>query len=275
MEYYNLPKEFQTIHSACYKIVQQIDELIICDDYKFLQTSEFPLTKEEYEKYNESVNIWAYLKENNEEKFYKCLNKRLMLGLLGDFCYFTQESLRCSNKMRVVVAYALLRRPIVDNLKILLRIFFCDDFYDDFINKNEYDLANLRGEELKNLLKRANKIRFNDTFLIIPEDYMFHWIYDRTNTYSINNLSDKALHPATTRYWNKMDKMSFNFMFSNTCDVYSLLKNYYSKLPTILIFIWDLFNTLIFSLFDDEIDMKLHTKRYNKLLETVKPIYTI
>ena len=49
-----------------------------------------------------------------------------------DFCYFMQESMACSCKKRLVVSFALLRRPLVDNLKILLRVFADDKFYDNF-----------------------------------------------------------------------------------------------------------------------------------------------
>lgn len=270
MEYYSLPEEYQTTHVVCYEIVKQIEDFILCKEYEFLQISGYPLTKEELEKYNESGDIWEFLKNNKEECFYKQLKKSLLLGLLGDFCYFMQESLHCSNKMRLVVAYALLRRPIVDNLKILLRVLFDDKFYDDFVNRDDYDPIRMDDTKLKNLLKKTDSFRFAQP---ITGDFMYHWIYDKTNNGSIINLSNRAIHPVTTRPWNKTGEMNLNFMFMNANDINGLCKHYYAILPAILIFFWELFNTLVFGLFPNEVNNDLFEKRAEKLVEITNPIH--
>mgnify|MGYP004672003871 CR=1 len=35
MEFYYLPKEYQTIHTACFDLVRQIEEFIVKDEYQF------------------------------------------------------------------------------------------------------------------------------------------------------------------------------------------------------------------------------------------------
>jgi CheY-like chemotaxis protein len=42
--------------------------------------------------------------------------RHIALALLSDFCHFLYESLRCSEKGKLAVAYALLRKPLRDNL---------------------------------------------------------------------------------------------------------------------------------------------------------------
>ncbi len=264
MEFYYLPKEYQNVHTACFELVKQIEEFILCEDFKFLKVSTYSLDKDQLEKLKNKTDVWEFLKENDEKGFHKQLNKSLFLGLLQDFCYFMQESLDCSNKMRLVITYALLRRPLVDNLKILLRILFDDSFYDKFINNDNYDPANMKDDELKELLKKTDNIRFTKP---ITGVFIYNLIYEKTNNGSIVNLSNKAIHPVTTRPWNKTGEMNLNFMFVTHYDIDKLWNHYYTILPAILIFYLELFNISIFSIFSDEVDENLLPKRLEKIVE--------
>lgn len=270
MEFYYLPAKYHNIHSACFELVKQIEDFIICEDFKSLQSPVFNITNEEYAKFKNSTDVWVYLKKNDEEGFYKQLNKSIFLGLLRDFCYFMQESLDCSNKMRLVVAYSLLRRPIVDNLKILLRILFDDEFYNNFIDNDNYDPAQMKDEELKRLLKMTDDIRFAKP---ITGEFIYHHIFEKTNNGSIINLSNRAIHPVTTRPWNKTGEMNFNFMFATPDDIEKLWDHYYALLPAILIFYGELFNTSIFTLFSDEVNIELLPKRLEKMVAIMSDVF--
>lgn len=150
MEFYYLPKEYQTIHTACFDLIRQVE-------YQFLKMSSTPMTPEDMKLLEECGDFWDFLKKHREEQFYTQLNKQLILGLLMDFCYFMQESLDCSNKMRLVVSFALLRRPLVDNSRILLRILTDDKFYDKFIERDDYDPAKMSDEETMAFLKATDE----------------------------------------------------------------------------------------------------------------------
>lgn len=159
MEFYYLPEKYRIVHTTCFEIVRHIEEFIVGEDYKFLQLTHQRLSEDDLKQLDEFADIWDFLKTYKEEQFYTLLNKQLINGLLKDFCYFMQEFLDCSNKMRLVVAYALLRRPLVDNLKILLRIIGDDSFYNNFIERDDYDPANMKEFELKQLLDATDRIR--------------------------------------------------------------------------------------------------------------------
>lgn len=262
MEYYYLPKEYHSVHKACFELVRQIEEFVTGEEYQFLRVSHAPLTEDEKDKLVECGDIWDFLKKFKEEQFYTLLKKQLVLGLLMDFCYFMQESLDCSNKMRQVVSYALLRRPLVDNLRILLRILLDGDFYEKFIEKDDYDPASMKDEETKELLKATDEFRMTKP---IKGEFIYECIYDKNNPGSIVNLSNRAIHPVTTRPWNKTGAMNCNFMFVMPDDIKGLWKHYYAYMPAILIFYSELFNYAVFGLFNDEVDMKLYSKRLEKL----------
>lgn len=258
MDYFYLPKEYHSVHKACFELVGQIEEFVVGKEYQFLRVTQSPLTDMEKDQLLESGDISDFLKTHREEKFYTLLRKQLILGLLMDFCYFMQESLEYSKKMRLVVSYSLLRRPLVDNLKILLRVLLDADFYDNFIEKDDYDPASMKEEDLKELLKAADNLRMTKP---ITGEVIYECIYEKNNPVSIVNLSNKAIHPVTTRPWNKTGAMNCNFMFMTPEDNKVMWKQYYAYLLAILIFYSELFNTAVFGLFQDEVDVDLYANR--------------
>lgn len=262
MEFYYLPKEYQVVHASCCELVKQIEEFIVGPDYEFLWSSVFDLSESDVSLLSSYEDAFEYLKNHKEEHFYRVLNKQLVLGLLKDFCYFMQESLSCSTKMRLVVSYALLRRPLVDNLKILLRILSDDTFYDNFIEREDYDPSYIKDEDLKKYLEDTDGFRFTKS---IKGSFIYECIYDLSNAGSILNLSNRALHPVTTRPKNRTGAMNCNFMFVTAKDNEELWRHYYAYLPVILIFYSELFNSVVFALFKNEVNMDLYPKRLEKL----------
>lgn len=63
MEFYYLPKEYQTIHTACFDLVRQIEEFIVKDEYKFMKVSSTPMTPEDMKLLEECGDIWGLSKE--------------------------------------------------------------------------------------------------------------------------------------------------------------------------------------------------------------------
>lgn len=270
MEFYYLPKEYQGVHKLCFELVSQIEELVVGKEYLFLRISDALLTKEEKDKVVECGDIWDFLKKYKEEQFYTLLKKQLILGLLMDFCYFMQESLECSKKKRLVVSYAMLRRPLVDNLKILLRLLLDDEFYDNFIEKDDYDPTYMKDDDLKSLLDKTDDMRFTKP---ITGSFMYECIFEKANPGSVINLSNRAIHPVTTKPWNKTGSMNCNFMFTTPDDTAELWKHYYTYLPAILMFYSELFNCAVFGLFKDEVNMDLYPKRLERLAKIMETAF--
>lgn len=158
----------------------------------------------------------------------------------------------------------------MDNLKLLLRILLDDEFYDKFIEKDDYDPASMKDEELKEMLKATDEIRMTKP---ISSDFIYECIYEKNNPGSIVNLSNRAIHPVTTRPWNKTGAMNCNFMFVMPDDIAELWKHYYAYLPAILIFNSELFNSAVFGLFGNEVDMELYPKRIEKMMEIIKGVF--
>ena len=62
-------------------------------------------------------NIMEWLKNNGyEQEMYELSRRHILCSLVADVCHYMLESFTCAAKMIPAVAYALLRKPLRDNL---------------------------------------------------------------------------------------------------------------------------------------------------------------
>lgn len=62
-------------------------------------------------------NLMTWLKDNGYEmEMYELNRRHILCSLVADFCHYMLESFVCAAKMKPAVAYALLRKPLRDNL---------------------------------------------------------------------------------------------------------------------------------------------------------------
>ena len=124
--------------------------------------------------------------------------------------------------------------------------------------------------QLKEFLDATDKARVVES---ITGSFIYECIFDKENSGSVINLSNRAIHPVTTRSWNKTGAMNCNFMFANPGDILELWKLYYAYLPAILMFYSELLNSLVFGLFKDEVDSRLFEKRLEGMAEVMSKVY--
>lgn len=253
-EYLYLPEEFHKTHDTCMSLIKQMEDFITNDIYKELKGLSIPINEKELDLLKNSTgDIFDFLLDTNKkEEFKRLVINNLIHGLIIDNCYFLQEAFYCSKKMRLTVSFSLFRRPLVFNMVIILRLLFEDNFLEKFINGKEllqnkeidFDAAKFP-LNLKDLLiaSKGNLIMNN-----IPGDFIYDTIYNRNISDSFINMSDKALHPVTTRNpHNKTGAMNLNFIFSTSEDIYAQWNYIYHRMPAILLYYIDLVDTLVFS----------------------------
>ena len=100
----------------------------------------------------------------------------------------------------------------------------------------------MKDDDLKSLLDKTDDMRFTKP---ITGSFMYECIFEKANPGSIINLSNRAIHPVTTKPWNKTGSMNCNFMFTTPEDTAELWKHYYTYLPSILMFYSELFNCAV------------------------------
>lgn len=262
-EYLYLPEKYHKLHQQCMNLIFQIEEFIIKEEYTCLKAFAIKLEKIDMSFIEDGGDIFDFLRTNGKiDEMRKCVKHQVLYAILIDFCYFMQEALLCSKKMRLVVTYSLLRRPLIDDLKILLKLIADDQFVDNFINKDGYDPTNMKDEDLRELLNISDIIRLVKT---IKGTDIYELVFDKNNPNSILNLSNKALHPITNRNKvNATEKMNLNFMFANSDNNDWLWNHLYSVLRPVLMYCSELFNICVWY-YNDTLSSDLLTERYKKM----------
>lgn len=254
-------------HTKIYHIIDLIEQFIIDPKFSFIGATTIPLLPEtnieDVLKYKHPID---YLLANEPELGEQIITKQIIHGMLIDFCYFLQESISSAKRGRVVVAYSLLRRPLVYNFIILLRILYDENFFTRFISDSSYDPTVYKKEELKKMLDKFDQSKIIST---INGDAIYDIVFNVDNPQSIINLSNRAIHPTTTRKRNQTGEMNFNFIFAIQEDIKRLLDVFYNSLLPILMCYFELFNIIIIQFANRNNIEELINDQYKKLLNCI------
>ena len=258
--YLYLPKEFRNKHDMCFYLVGQIEELITNEDYKKLKYKKISLDSET-DKPLEDEHLLDFLQRTGRiEEHDSIIRNNIVNALIIDTCYFLQEALSCSLKMRLSVVFALLRKPFVYNLIVLLRINYEDNFIEKFNNTDSFDSTSISKEQKLVLIKKSLE---NSLSLKIENcDLIFDLIFSKEKPDSIINMSERALHLSTTRNKNSStEKQNLNFVFSTYSDNVLMWNYLYSKLPLLILYLLEVFDMSVLPVVD------LDNKKLNERLE--------
>jgi DNA-directed RNA polymerase subunit RPC12/RpoP len=266
-----IPRKYRRIHNLCAIIYDQLTEIYKNDNYKSLQFSafEFKDGDVDIEKLKEeSIHALDWLKNNNRnEEIELVLTKHIVLALVSDFINFIFESMHCAKRGKLTVAYALLRKPLTDELLLLEQIL---SNRTDFINKlfhsgnpEDYDPSNKNVDKLK-IIKNAL------TKLDVPffQDYEFiHELrYDKASDMGINGITNHALHIVTKDRNYRTEEQNLNFIFSQKDDMERYYWQYYFVVPYLLIYAVCIIDKILFSILTDDDNQCLsivkHFRRY-------------
>jgi hypothetical protein len=248
-QYLYLPKQFWSDHERCVKLIGQIEEFVTDDKYQKLKF--YPILFEnEKDLPHDDENILDFLlRTGRNTEHDQIVINNIVYALVMDTCYFLQEALSCSLKMRLPVTFALLRKPLVYNLIVFLRIIYENDFIHKFNNIESFDSAYMTNDYKKELIKISTQN--SKTIKEENVDLIFDIIFNKNNAESIINMSERALHLSTTKNDNnKTGKKNLNFIFSTFSNNVSMWEYLYSKLPFIFFYLIDVLDSLVLPIVD-------------------------
>jgi len=262
MNFIFLPEKFQKQHIFCDFILSQIETFLTDEKYSGLKVS--VLNLDESELPNDGEHAFDLLNRVGRQK--ECndiIRNQIIYGLLIDTCYFLKSALNASLEKRLTVAFALIRKPFVYDLIIFLRLFLTSDFIDDFNKQEDFDSTKLSKEDLKELLDLSEKAIVTKS---IKSAYIYDFIFNQELGDSLINLSNKALHPSTTRKkMNLTGIQNLNFIFSTVEDIDGQWNYLYSRLMLLLLYLNEILEFGVFSSID--VDEKIYTERLSKRAE--------
>jgi len=237
-----LEKQFQFSHDYCIYLHDILAHFIVFGEKKRIFNVQLTLSNENEAKSFErasDIDIWDWLeKYGYSEILGEILIKSLFPALLSDLCHFVYESLSCSRKAKLTVAYALLRKPLKENLHYLEWLLSDpEEFLNTFYNKESIELSFNRignPDRIKNVIKNAkdripNKLAFDAEFL-------YDLRFNKACPYGFDGSWNKATHLVTTKDPIATEKQNFNFIFSNDESRLSQWSHLYGRLPYILFY---------------------------------------
>ena len=262
-----LPKKHWYSHQFCFFIHDQLVQIISSGerDRIFNVKIEFPdeeLVKKIQEMTGEQLMDWL---ENNgyEHIVYEITFRQLCVALLSDLCHFVYEALDCSRKEKLTVTYALLRKPLQENL-FYLEWLLADP--ESFLQKFHLDgieslILSGRGaispDKKKEIIKGAiKKTKYGEW---IDSEFIYQLRYDKKVAFGMEQLWQKAIHLITSYRFLETEEKNINFVFSGPKAHKSQWDYLYSFLPILLFYTLQIMQALIgtFAIIQNEEEQNL------------------
>ncbi|MBL8635097.1 MAG: hypothetical protein JNM40_17850 [Myxococcales bacterium] len=232
-----LPSEFIAAHYLCYRNHDIMLEMLRSGEKHGVFNAEYPFRDEaDRHSFEESEDIFTWLSETKrEEERVDLLRRTIFPAVLSDFLHFVYEALACSGKAKLTVAFALLRKPLQENLHLLESIATDFDSFAAKLATEPHRLSAGGSGGLSAHQKRIdiaiNQIDETDRF---DGEYLAVLRYDKRNKDSFAHVFDTAIHLFTDNHAIRTEPMNINFIFSDNESRWSQWSYIYSRLPYVL-----------------------------------------
>ncbi|MFL4512160.1 hypothetical protein ACJ6WJ_09500 [Stenotrophomonas maltophilia] len=259
MDYGNLPEQFRFSHNFSFflhdQLVSTVKEGAKADIFSVHVVANGPI-----QEGLGGDELFKWMTENgHRDEIKEMYYKQLTAALLGDFLNFLYEALRCSAKGKLTVAYALLRKPLKENL-----------LYLEWLLADPEDMLTVfEGEELKakSISKMSEKRKLELITLAMEKTSLGGWMqprlmydlrYNKQFAFGYEDLFQKANHLVTTFPGLETEAANFNFIFSTEEAWLTQWEGLYSYLPLVIMHTIDVVEALVSSFAkrrDDVLDL--------------------
>jgi hypothetical protein len=234
-----IPDELIQAHNLCFLNHDILVELLRSGEQQKVFWQNMPLRDEkDRRELEEAADVFEWLEATGRKEERKLLLRRVVFpALLSDFLHFIYEALECSRKAKLNVTYALLRKPIQENLFVFETIAAdLEQFSDSMVNNP----VKLHSQTAGGISVHANRIR--NVLNIIGEDHRFdadylaQLRYDKNTEDGFDGVSNKAIHLFTHHHAIQTEALNINFIFSGSEAKLTQWHYLYSRLPYILFY---------------------------------------
>lgn len=264
-----LPKRYHAINNLCAIIYDQLTETFNGSLYQPMSKTHIELDGVDEQLMDkirkDDVHVLDWLRENDRKSdIVIVLTKHVTMTLLQDFLNFIYESLSCAKKGKMSVAYALLRKPLTDELLIFEQLLgdsseFIERFFHDG-TPTAYDPSN-KGIDKESIIKEAvSKIKPKFFF---DYEFIYRLRYDKSYENGINSITNQALHIVTNDSNYRTSRQNLNFIFSIKEDYEYYFEHYYRFVPYLIFYAVAVIDEVIFNLLPES-ELKSNTRAVKK-----------
>jgi hypothetical protein len=263
-DFIHLPKEFHKQHQHCEFLLYQIEDFVLKDTYKPLRVQTIKL--EEELKLLDGEHMLDYLlRTNKHNEHNEIITSNILNALIADICQFLQIALFASLQQRLTVTFSLIRKPFCYDLLVILRLYLTTDFLDKFNKEDGFDTTGLTEQDKIDLLDASENFLYSKS---IKATDIYDFIFNPAKPDSLVNMSNKALHPSTTRNKNnRTEVQNLNFVFSSKESIMTQWDYLYRRLPLLLLYLTEVLEFIVFDhlKLEDSVYVERLTERANHL----------
>lgn len=182
------------------------------------------------------IDILGFLKQQALVRFYQHhIVSHLVLGLTSDMLHFIYESLKCFEKRKFAVGFALLRKPLKENLLFLSWLLGDEEDFISRFEKNNYTTLNgVTPERRLQIVEGAiARLATKEAF---AADLLDNMLFSKTHEKSFEPTWQRATHLITSQgALLRTEDLNINFIFHDVAsdELYGLL---YSNLPYVMLY---------------------------------------
>lgn len=256
-----LPQDYHFSHNFS---VRLYDELVwILKDRKAQKRINVTIKYRDKEnrpgKNEEDIISWL-LKNGYEREANEVISKNTIFAIISDICHFIFQALDSAKRIKMTVAYTLIRKPFLENLLIIEQILAEEQsFLKRFSGKaDDFDPGRLKDEEKRDLINKCLS-KIHNSF-INDAELIFRLRFDKNNPNSFYAMSNLAIHLVTTRYSEfRTESNNLNFIFSTYNEWNSQLDYFYYYVPYMLLYTIEIIDQLLLN--KKIINKKVYKKR--------------
>lgn len=261
----NLPKEFLQKHELLLFFNDILADIL-------MKANEYDLSAKKIELHegkvlpNEKENIIDWLIENGyKTEAYASTKAHVFFSILTDFIYYMHESISCSERGKVTVAYSISRKPIKDNLFYLAWLLSdSDELITSILNEKpqEFDVSKIDIKVKEEIFRNAGlKINFP-----VDTDLLVDVIYKKDSPRGLSKIWDQSLHIITANKRYPTSVGNLNFIFADDNVWYEHWKTYYEKITFIMAFMVE----ISIAIFEEIYNSNETLKEFNNFIRSMK-----
>jgi len=249
-----LPKPFHFVNNVCAYLYDQLTEILSDPYYLDMAGTTFEDNLTLVRMLDEGLHPLDALKKlglNHELEV--VVTKHVAMSIIADLVNFVYESIIIAQKGKLSVAYALLRKPLTDQLLILEQIvadradFIKRYFHDGDPQKYDPSAANL--DRKKIVEQSIEKL----CAMLYSPNLIYELRYDKTSEVGINRFTNHALHIVTNHKHYKTENQGLNFTFPvDDEDMFDFYNHYYSAVSVLLNYLAAVVDHIVFNLIEDK-----------------------
>lgn len=234
-----LPKEFFPAHDLCFLVHDVMAEFLVSGERNKIFTGRIDLSDEDAAELEASDDLFAWLEQTGRLAERARILKAIVLpAMLSDLLHFLYTALVCSQRGKLNVTYALIRKPIQENLYVLESIVLDEASFADLLVTAPLRLRPKTAGGLKGHTDRIQRV-----LEVLQQDQVFDAAYMAQLRYAkvedgFDGICNQAMHLFTEHPAIQTEALNINFVFSGFDEKLTQWRYLYGRLPYVLVYMW-------------------------------------